>query len=105
MAKETERILGDKITGGHVVTKYGHGTNLKYLKLTEAGHPIPDANGVKGTREMLDIARQAVEDDLVVCLISGGASALMADFPEGTTLDDLRHANELLVKCGADISE
>ena len=105
MAKETERILGDKITGGHVVTKYGHGTNLKYLKLTESGHPIPDAEGVKGTREMLDIARQAVEDDLVVCLISGGASALMADFPEGTTLDDLRHANELLVKCGADITE
>ncbi len=87
MAKETERILGDKITGGHVVTKYGHETNLKYLKLTEAGHPIPDAEGVKETREMLDIARQAVEDDLVVCLISGGASALMADFPEGTTLD------------------
>ncbi|MDR2815662.1 MAG: glycerate kinase [Proteiniphilum sp.] len=105
MAKETERILGDKITGGHVVTKYGHETNLKYLKLTEAGHPIPDAEGVKGTREMLDIARQAVEDDLVVCLISGGASALMADLPEGTTLDDLKQVNELLVKCGADIAE
>ncbi|WP_298646990.1 glycerate kinase [uncultured Proteiniphilum sp.] len=105
MAKETERILGDKITGGHVVTKYGHETNLKYLKLTEAGHPIPDAEGVKGTRKMLDIARQSGEDDLVVCLISGGASALMADFPEGTTLDDLRYANELLVKCGADITE
>ena len=105
MAKETERILGDKITGGHVVTKYGHGADLKYLKLTEAGHPIPDAEGVKGTREMLDIARQTVEDDLVICLISGGASALMADFPEGTTLDDLKLANELLVKCGADITE
>lgn len=105
MAKETERILGDRITGGHVVTKYGHETNLRHLRLTEAGHPIPDAEGVKGTRKMLDIARQSGEEDLVVCLISGGASALMADFPQGTTLDDLRHANELLVKCGADITE
>jgi hydroxypyruvate reductase/glycerate 2-kinase len=44
-----------------VVTKYGHETNLKYLKLTEAGHPIPDAEGVKGTRKMLDIAGKPVK--------------------------------------------
>ncbi len=105
MAKETENILGDNITDGHVVTKYGHGTALKYLTLTEAGHPIPDAEGVKGTRRMLDIARRADENDLVICLISGGASALMADCPEGISLDDLKRTNELLVKCGADIAE
>lgn len=105
MAKEVESILGDKITGGHVITKYGHGTELKYLTLTEAGHPIPDAEGMKGTEQLLDIARKANENDLVICLISGGASALMADFPKDATLDDLKRTNELLVKCGADITE
>lgn len=105
MAKETENILGDKITDGHVVTKYGHGTELKYLTLTEAGHPIPDAEGVKGTQKILEIARQAEENDLVICLISGGASALMADLTENLTLEDLKLTNELLVKCGADITE
>lgn len=105
MSRGTEKVLGDKITNGHVVTKYGYGTNLKYLTLTEAGHPIPDAEGVKGTQKIVHIARQATENDLVICLISGGASALMVDFPEGVTLDDLKRTNELLTKCGADITE
>ncbi|MFA7494629.1 MAG: glycerate kinase, partial [Proteiniphilum sp.] len=105
MAKETENVLGNKITGGHVVTKYGHKTNLQYLTLTEAGHPIPDIEGVKGMQKIFDIISQTDENDLIIWLISGGASALMADFPEGTTLDDLKLTNELLVKCGADITE
>ncbi|CAK7058881.1 MAG: D-glycerate 2-kinase [Petrimonas sp.] len=105
MSRGVEKVLGDKITNGHVVTKYGHGMNLNYLTLTEAGHPIPDAEGVKGTQKIVNIARKATEDDLVICLISGGASALMADFPEGVTLDDLKRTNELLTKCGANITE
>lgn len=105
MTKEIEKIMGDRITDGIVITKYGHGTPLKYSALVEAGHPIPDTEGVKGTRKLLDIARQATENDLVICLISGGASALMADFPENASLNDLKRTNELLVKCGADITE
>ncbi len=105
MAKETENVLGNRITDGHVITKYGHKTNLKYLTLTEAGHPIPDTEGVKGMQKILNIIRQINENDLIIWLISGGASALMADFPEGATLDDLKLTNELLVKCGADITE
>lgn len=105
MAKGAESVLGNRITNGHVVTKYGYGTDLKNLTLTEAGHPIPDSEGVKGTQKIVDIARQATESDLVICLISGGASALMADAPEGATLDDLKRTNELLTKCGADITE
>ena len=105
MSRGVEKVLGDKITNGHVVTKYGHGMNLNYLTLTEAGHPIPDAEGVKGTQKIVNIARKATEDDLVICLISGGASALMTDFPEGVTLDDLKRTNELLTKCGANITE
>lgn len=105
MAKELENLLVEKISDGHVITKYGHGKKLKYLTLTEAGHPIPDAEGVKGTKRILDIAQKADENDLVICLISGGTSALMADFPNEATLNDLKLANELLVKCGADITE
>ncbi|NLY24091.1 MAG: DUF4147 domain-containing protein, partial [Bacteroidales bacterium] len=96
MAKETEKIMGDLITSGHVVTKYGHGCKLNHLTLTEAGHPLPDAAGVEATRQMLALARQAGKDDLVICLLSGGASALMADIPEGATLDELTEASELL---------
>lgn len=129
MAREVERIIGDRITKGVVITKLEqdesvkssnktrYNTNSTYvnmvqslrlnprISLFEAGHPIPDAEGVKGTREMVQIARQANENDLVICLLSGGASALMADYPEGSTLQDLRDTNELLVKCGADIEE
>lgn len=105
MAKEVEKILRDRLTGGCVITKYGHETELKKLEISGAGHPIPDTNGAKGTEKMLEIARQAGKHDLILCLLSGGASALMADFPTGTTLDDLKRANELLVTCGADISE
>lgn len=105
MARETERIMGEIITDGHVVTKYGHGCNLQRLTLTEAGHPLPDAAGVRGTGRLLALACQAGRDDLVLCLISGGASSLMADLPEGATLEELKQANDLLVKSGADISE
>lgn len=105
MAKEAEMILGDRISDGHAVTKYGHTTQLKRISITEAGHPIPDIEGVEGTRKLVEIAKRATEKDLVVFLVSGGASALMADLPDGIALEDLKLTNELLVKSGADISE
>lgn len=105
MVKEAEKSLGDLITDGQVITKSGHGMPLERLTLAEAGHPIPDRHGVEATQRMLDIAQKAGKDDLVICLISGGASALMADYPEGATLEDLKKVNELLVRCGADIAE
>ncbi len=105
MAKEIEAILGNRITEGHIIVKYGHGCELKHVQLTEAGHPTPDANGVKGTAEILRIAKKATADDLVLCLLSGGGSSLMADFPDGAQLEDLIQINRLLVSCGADITE
>ncbi len=105
IAKEVETTLGDLITEGHVIVKYGHSCPLKYIKLTEAGHPTPDANGVKGTAEILRIARKATTDDVVLCLLSGGGSSLMADYPNGAQLEDLIQVNRLLVGCGADITE
>ena len=105
MAQEIESILGSRITEGHIITKYHHIVPLKYTGITEAGHPVPDENGLKGTEKMMAIAEKATKDDLVICLLSGGGSALMADIPEGCALSDLKILNEVLLKSGADIGE
>jgi hydroxypyruvate reductase/glycerate 2-kinase len=105
MAAEVEKILGNRITEGHVVAKYGHSCKLKYINVSEAGHPIPDSNGFKATRTILDIAVKANSNDLVICLLSGGGSALLPDFPEGNSPEDIITVNDLLVKSGAVITE
>ena len=105
MAKEIENILGDRITEGQVVVKYGHGCTLKHISVTEAGHPIPDSNGYAATQKILEIAKKADKNDLVICLISGGGSALLTDFPDGGSVDDIAITNDLLLKSGADIKE
>ena len=105
MGAEVEKILSDRITEGHIVVKYGHSCNLKYIDVTEAGHPIPDTNGLRATREILKIAETASWNDLVICLLSGGGSALLPDVPEGCSLEDMIKVNDLLLNCGACISE
>lgn len=105
MAKEIENILGDRITEGYVVVKYGYGCDLKYIEVAEAGHPIPDKNGYLATQNILKIAKQANNNDLIICLISGGGSALLADFPEVSNINDIIITNNLLLRSGADIKE
>ncbi len=105
MANALEFILGSRITGGHIITKYGHSLPLKFMDITEAGHPVPDENGTAGTDQVLKIVKKAGKDDLVICLISGGGSALLADVPDGCTLEDLSILTRSLLKAGADIIE
>jgi glycerate-2-kinase len=105
MAHEMETILGNRITDGHIVTKYKHLLPLKHTGVTEAGHPVPDENSLKGTAKLVSIAKGATKNDLVICLISGGGSSLLADLPEGCTLEDLKLVNEVLVKSGLNIGE
>ena len=105
MAHAMESILGSRISAGHIITKYGHSVPLKFIIITEAGHPVPDENGIKGTEQIMSIVKKAGKDDLVICLISGGGSALLADVPEGCTLDDLKSVSNVLLKTGADIKE
>ena len=105
MARSTEDILGRRITGGHIVVKYGHSCDLKYIEVTEAGHPVPDKNGFEATRKILEIAEKATEHDLVICLLSGGGSSLLADFPDGSSPGDIIYLNDLLVRSGATIQE
>jgi glycerate 2-kinase len=105
MAQSLESILGSRITEGHIITKYKHAVPLEFIDITEAGHPVPDENGIKGTEKILSIVNKAEKDDLVICLISGGGSALMADVLEGCTISDLQTVNNILLKSGANINE
>ncbi|NPU83931.1 MAG: glycerate kinase [Syntrophaceae bacterium] len=93
---------------GIVVTKYGHvsGTALpERIAVFEAGHPVPDENGVSATVRAVDLVRSAGADALVVCLISGGGSALLAAPREGITLGEKQEMTRLLLEAGADIVE
>jgi len=105
MGAEIEKILGNRITEGHIVVKYGYSCKLNYINVSEAGHPIPDVNGFSSTREILKIAEYANWNDLVICLLSGGGSSLLVDIPEGCLPDDMIKVNDLLINCGASISE
>jgi glycerate 2-kinase len=105
MGHYVETVLGSRITGGHIAVKYGYSCKLKRIKVTEAGHPVPDASGFMAADEIIRISSQASENDLVICLISGGASALLADLPEGILPEELYIVNNLLIRCGATINE
>ena len=105
MAAEVENILGSRITAGHIVVKYGHSCKLKYIKVTEAGHPVPDLNGLKATKAILKIAAKAKSNDLVICLLSGGGSALLTDIPDGVSAEEMILANSLLINSGAGIHD
>ncbi len=72
MARPVETLLGDRITDGLIITKYGHGLPLNRCKVFEAGHPLPDENGRVATDALLNLVGAAEEDDLVLCMISGG---------------------------------
>lgn len=105
MAKALEDLIGGYITSGLVVTKYGHLSKLKEIKAVEAAHPVPDVKGLEGAREILRIAERAWPEDLIICLLSGGASALLPAPVEGITLSDKQAITNLLLKSGADIRE
>ena len=105
MGAEVEKILGNHITKGHIVVKYGHSCKLNYIGVSEAGHPIPDANGYSATDRILRIAEIAGCNDIIICLLSGGGSSLLPDIPKGCSIEDMIVVNDLLVSCGASISE
>ena len=90
---------------GLVVTRYGHGAPTRRIEVVEATHPVPDAAGETAARRMLQAVRGLGADDLVLCLISGGGSALLAAPAPGLSLDDKRAINKALLASGADIAE
>ena len=105
MAQAVERILAKRITSGLINTKHGHLAKLKRIQLNECAHPVPDQAGVDGARRIAKIAAEATENDLVICLISGGASALLPLPAPGLTLEDKQRVTKHLLACGANIHE
>ena len=105
MALAVEQALGERVTGGLVITKTGQGQRLRKVQVREASHPVPDPAGVQATEELMEIARRAGEHDLVLCLISGGGSALLAAPAGKITLADLGAATGLLLNSGLSITE
>jgi glycerate 2-kinase len=105
MAQAVERVFGARIRGGLVNVKYGHLAKLRRVELNECGHPVPDAAGVAGAARIAEIARAAGPRDLIVAVISGGASALMPMPAPPVTLDEKQATTKLLLACGANIHE
>jgi len=105
MSAAVEEILGDRVSGGVVSVKYGHVCDVSTVEIMEAGHPVPDQAGLTGARKILQSARSADEDDLVICLLSGGGSALMPFPAEGITLEEKQETTRILLACGATIHE
>ena len=105
MAVAVERLLGKRIASGFINVKDGHRAPLRRVRVQECGHPVPDERGVRGAREIAGIAASAQPGDLVICLISGGASALMPFPSQPVTLADKQETTRLLLASGADIHE
>ena len=111
MASATVRLLGNRFTAGVVIVKEGHvnlaqvSESVQGLSIFEASHPIPDERGAQATQRMMELASQTTPEDLVICLISGGGSALMTSPAPGITLADLQSLTSTLLACGADIQE
>ncbi|MBT3358677.1 MAG: glycerate kinase [Rhodospirillales bacterium] len=95
----------DKPLSGVVITRYQHSVETKRIDVVEAGHPVPDEAGEASARRILAEAGELDPDDLLLCLMSGGGSALMTLPAPGLTPDDLQAVNKSLLKCGANIQE
>lgn len=105
MARGLEDVLGDRIAGGVVVVKHGHLSDLRCVEIVEASHPLPDRDGEAGARKIVEVLREAADGDLVVCVISGGGSALLPLPAEGLGLEDKVATTDLLLRSGATIVE
>ncbi|MFN3562480.1 MAG: DUF4147 domain-containing protein, partial [Chloroherpetonaceae bacterium] len=106
MARAAKEVLGERVSSSFVVTKYAHASDAPSdLRVAESAHPIPDENSYKNARELFRLCNEAKEDDLIINVVSGGASSLLS-FPAGEiTLEDKRFATSLLLKSGATIQE
>ncbi len=110
MALAVSDLLGDRLTAGMVVVKEGYehigaAEPLQQVEILPAGHPYPDERGLQATRQICRLLKNTTRNDLVICLVSGGGSALLTSPIPGVSLDDLRALTEVLLSSGADIQE
>jgi len=105
MAAAVEEVLGDRIRDGVVVVKDGYALPLRRIRVTQAGHPVPDARGAEGTSAILGLLTETRPEDLVIVLISGGGSALLPAPVAGIDLIEKQAMTRALLACGATIEE
>ncbi|MBO9566272.1 MAG: DUF4147 domain-containing protein [Niastella sp.] len=105
MAVAAESILKNHISDGIVTTKNGHGLPTKKIQVIEAAHPVPDEQGMEAVKQTLRLLEKVTHNDIVICLISGGASALWCDVPPGITLPEIQATFDQLIRSGAGIHE
>lgn len=105
MALALEEELGPRIDSGLVVVKYGHGAPTSTIRIVEAGHPIPDAAGLEAGRQLLSMVNTLTAADLLIVLLSGGASSLLPAPAPGIHLEDKQQTTKLLLRSGATIHE
>ena len=105
MVRAAEEVLGERLGGGLIVTKEGHEAGSERLEVLFSSHPEPDERGVEAARKVEELARSLGEGDLLLALISGGASALLADPAPPIELPELKALTGALLRSGADIGE
>jgi len=105
MAAALEEILGDRIDSGVVVTKDGYKIATDCIEILEAGHPVPDSRGHEAARRILGVASEASSRDLLLCVMSGGGSALTPAPPVDISLNDLQDLTDHLLRSGATIDQ
>lgn len=105
MARAVEQRLGRWLHSGFVVVKQGHGLPMKRIVVAEAGHPVPDRSGQSATARLCDMVAELGRRDLLIVLLSGGASSLLPAPVIGITLADKQQTTEKLLRCGATICE
>jgi glycerate 2-kinase len=112
MLDAVSRILKKRLSGGaitgprdEVKTKIDNVIKTRHVKITEAGHPLPDEAGVQGTIKIVELLRKATEFDLIFCLVSGGGSALLPLPLKGVSLQDKQKITNAMLSVGATINE
>jgi glycerate 2-kinase len=105
MAQVIEEIFGSRISAGLVITKHGHRVPTEYVQVFEAGHPVPDRSGELAVHGMREILHDLSPEDVVLCLISGGGSALLPAPAPGVTLAEKQRVTSDLLLAGATIQE
>lgn len=108
MAEAVSEVLGPRLLMGKVIVKEGYRSKShipKNIEIIEAGHPIPDQRGINGAHEIIELLEGTTQDDLVICVISGGASALLVSPVVGVSLNDLQNLTYELLASGATVNE
>ena len=105
MARALEGVLGEHIATGLVTVKYGHRVPCRRVSIREAGHPLTDRAALEATAVILAMLQQCTAEDLVICLLSGGGSALLEQLPGEISLEALQETMRQLLACGATIHE